>query len=297
MKVRLFDRFRFQRTQSGKAAQGRAFDSMLAVSLDGDDYHPRYGCSAYEVTADRVVSVWSPFPNVTVRTEVIPLPENWHVRIHRLTCGTDVYAAEGGFAIARDGNGEAAQTVGEKAAVVRAPWGTSAIYALSGYEQASVVTPEPNTNLMSPRTLLPTLTVRLAAGEHTLVCAVYGSPDGAAAPFYRRRFSAMQTWAEAAFFQMADKYRKYLPLAAEANMIPYMGGKGRWLPAPIRQQLVDGRLLAGADVAVLRATGDKAFLAEARRVEALLVNELMTFEKLNHDVGFMYFSPAARTTS
>jgi hypothetical protein len=44
------------------------------------------------------------------------------------------------------------------------------------------VTPEPNTNLMSPRTLLPTLTVRLAAGEHTLVCAVYGSPDGAADP-------------------------------------------------------------------------------------------------------------------
>ncbi len=174
--------FGFSVPKAGKLLKDGAFDSMLAVSLDGDTYHPRYGCVEYAVTADRVVSVWSPFPNVTVRTEVIPLPENWHVRVHRLTCGTDVYAAEGGFAIAREGSGEAVQTVDEKAAVVRAPWGTSAIYALSGYGQASVVTPEPNTNLMSPRTLLPTLTARLPAGEHTLVCAVYGSPDGAADP-------------------------------------------------------------------------------------------------------------------
>ncbi len=99
----------------------------------------------------------------------------------------------------------------------------------------------------------------------------------------------MQNWAEAAFSQMADKYRRTLPLAAEANMIPYMGGKGRWLPAPYDgNSWWTGGFWPGLMWQFYAATGDKTFLTEARRVEALLVDELMTFEKLNHDVGFMY---------
>ena len=38
--------------------------------------------------------------------------------------------------------------------------------------------PEPNTNLMAPRTLLPTLTARLEPGEHRLVSAVLGTRTG-----------------------------------------------------------------------------------------------------------------------
>ena len=38
--------------------------------------------------------------------------------------------------------------------------------------------PEPNTNLMAPRTLLPTLTAKLPAGEHVLVSAVLGTKTG-----------------------------------------------------------------------------------------------------------------------
>ena len=38
-----------------------------------------------------------------------------------------------------------------------------------------MIYPDPNTNLLHPRTMIPTLTNRLEPGEHLLVSAVFGS--------------------------------------------------------------------------------------------------------------------------
>ena len=54
----------------------------------------------------------------------------------------------------------------------------SAVKRLGGYTGGTVVLPEPNTNLMTPRTLLPTLTAKLEPGEHVLVSAVLGTVTG-----------------------------------------------------------------------------------------------------------------------
>jgi len=170
--------FGFSVPKAAKLLKDGALDSMLAVSLDGMTYCPRYGYTRYEVTDTQVSCEWSPFPGVTVASEIIPLAaDGWHVRRHRIRCQREIFTAEGGFAIRRDGDGEAAQTASDTMAVVRARWGASAVFAVHGYGQGVVITPEPNTNLMTPRTLLPTLTARLPAGEHTLVCAVYGTPS------------------------------------------------------------------------------------------------------------------------
>ncbi|MCE5343465.1 MAG: glycoside hydrolase family 88 protein [Eubacteriales bacterium] len=99
----------------------------------------------------------------------------------------------------------------------------------------------------------------------------------------------MQTWAKTTFDWMADKYSRNLRIAAEEEMIPYAGGHGRWQGAPYDgNSWWTGGFWPGLMWHFYAATGDEAFLLEARRVEKLLINELMTFEKLNHDVGFMY---------
>ena len=58
-------------------------------------------------------------------------------------------------------------------------YGTSAVFAVRGYDTGETVYPEPNTNLMYPRTVLPMLRAALPAGEHTLVCAVYADAGDA----------------------------------------------------------------------------------------------------------------------
>lgn len=169
--------FGFSVAKAQKLLKDGAFDNMLALSEDGDTYHPRYGCEEYAVGEDCVTSVWHPFAGVTVRTQIHPAGE-WHVRIHTIETDRELYAAEGGYAIARDGAGKPEQRAGEGVAVVLAPWGVSGVRSLKGYAEGVVVMPEPNTNLMAPRTLLPTLTAKLAPGTHTLVSAVYGSRTG-----------------------------------------------------------------------------------------------------------------------
>ncbi|MEG0995581.1 MAG: DUF2264 domain-containing protein, partial [Clostridia bacterium] len=160
--------FGFSVPKSNKLLKCGAFDSVLAVSEDGDTYHPRYGCEAFALAADSVTSVWHPFVGVTIETTIVPMGE-WHVRVHRIHSDRELYVAEGGYAIARDGEGKPEQRVDARGAVVLAPWGVSGVKALRGYEESVVVMPEPNTNLMAPRTLLPTLTGKLAAGENVLV--------------------------------------------------------------------------------------------------------------------------------
>ena len=169
--------FGFSVSKAQKLLRGGAFDNMLALSEDGDTYHPRYGCGEYQLLPDRVISVWKPFAGVEVESTLIPLGE-WHVRIHRIRSDRELYAAEGGYAISRDGEGKALVSQTNDEALAQAPWGLSGIKALKGYGGALVVIPEPNTNLMAPRTFLPTLTARLLKGESVLVCAVLGTQTG-----------------------------------------------------------------------------------------------------------------------
>ncbi len=179
--------FGFSVSKAQKLLKDGAFDNMLALSEDGDTWHPRYGCEDYEIREDCVLSTWHPFVGVTVRTELRPYGE-WHVRIHHITSDRELYAAEGGYAISRDGcdgsviYGQHAQTPLEvcengQAAVI-ASWGISGVMNLQGYDGQQNVMPEPNTNLMVPRTLIPTLTAKIGKGETVLISGVFGTKTG-----------------------------------------------------------------------------------------------------------------------
>ncbi len=166
--------FGFSVPKAQKLLKDGAFDNMLALSEDGDTFHPRYGCTDYAITQRSVTSTWKPFAGVTVQSEIIPVGE-WHVRIHRIHSDRELVAAEGGYAIARDGEGTAVAEADASSAAVIAPWGVSGVRGLSGYSEGVVVQPEPNTNLMTPRTLLPTMMAKLPKGDSVLVSAVYGT--------------------------------------------------------------------------------------------------------------------------
>lgn len=169
--------FGFSVSKSRLLLHAGAFDSMLAVSINGVTYHPRYGCESFAIEQNRVLATWRPIPEVTVETELIPMGM-WHIRKHRIRTRTEITIAEGGFAIAADGEGHCGLQVSQNGAAAVAPWGISGILALRGYNAAQVLKLEPNTNLMAPRTLLPTLTAKFGSGDHELVCAVLGTRSG-----------------------------------------------------------------------------------------------------------------------
>ena len=118
-----------------------------------------------------------------------------------------------------------------------------------------------------------------------------------------------------------DKYRATAPLAAEAGMLPYRGGE-RWLDSPFdgdswwtggfwpglmwqlwaasrreasplgRREACSGAYQAPHGGRLQNEASplgkDDWFKDEALRAEALLTEQFRAFERLNHDVGFMY---------
>ena len=87
----------------------------------------------------------------------------------------------------------------------------------------------------------------------------------------------------------AQKYRRTAADAAREGIIPYKSESGRWIASPYAGNgWWTGGFWPGLMWQLYAATKDGFFLAEARRVEKLLVHEFSVFTELNHDVGFMY---------
>ncbi|WP_327167319.1 hypothetical protein [Streptomyces subrutilus] len=124
-----------------------------------------------------VTATWSPYPDVRVYTWLVPAGE-WHVRIHRLTTGRPLHTAEAGFCVPAEPGGSPAR---EAAAGARATASAgnlvAAVRDLAGGRQGEVIRPDPNSHLMWPRTLLPTLRGTLDPGEHWLVTACFAGTE------------------------------------------------------------------------------------------------------------------------
>ena len=172
--------------EAGTLKKG-AFDSMLALKGGKDLWHARSGCDNFALSGQEVSFAWSPMDGVHIESRIIPVGM-WHVRKHVITTDRPLEGAEAAFAVPRDRAGlrlcdRIATDVQADAhsAVAHGDMGTSAIYALQGYTQGEVIVPEANTNLMAPRTVIPTLHTTIPAGTTTLVCAVW-SDAGDAVP-------------------------------------------------------------------------------------------------------------------
>ena len=99
----------------------------------------------------------------------------------------------------------------------------------------------------------------------------------------------MQQWIDEAWEKIVGKFTASSELAARMELIPYKSENGTWIASPFDG---DSWWTNGFWPALMwqlyAGTEDERFLREARRVEKLLQKELVSFELLNHDVGFMY---------
>lgn len=197
-----------------------ALASQLGFSDDGGEYWKTRRKSEYAALEHRdgkpvLVSIWKPFPDVTVRTTLIP-PEsetpNWHLRVHQIEAGREVMTADGSFAICnqRAGDGryldlyDAAKHEGTRPKIIgnydlNTPDGWSAgkdgafavskgavgIKALEDKVEraANLVNADPNSNLVESRTVIPTLQHTIKPGETvSYVSAIYAKPSGEGVP-------------------------------------------------------------------------------------------------------------------
>lgn len=148
-----------------------AFDNTLALSEDGLYFRAHAQDDAFEIVEDRVVHYWSPMPGVHIKSTIIPLGQA-HLRIHDIQTEKVLFVAEGGFSTTI----EASSTFSDhKFAQIDTPLGRSSIRALKGYDDANIVRPEVNTNVLYPRSIFPCLQGKIEPGQHRLISLITGA--------------------------------------------------------------------------------------------------------------------------
>ena len=173
--------FAFSVVKEAGALKKGAYDSMLALRRPNGLWHTRSGFESFELSETETLCAWKPMEGVHVRTRIVPC-SRWHVRCHDIDAEFPLEAAEGAFAVPSEAPGprpcESVPTRTAEAmdsALAHGPLGSTGVYAVAGYERGEVIRPEPNTNLMFPRTLIPTLHASIGSGRTRLVCAVYAA--------------------------------------------------------------------------------------------------------------------------
>lgn len=174
-------RYAFSVETEGRAFENGPFDNMLAFSEDGQLAAVRCRESMARIGPDWLYSAWSPMPEVEVETWLIARAP-WHLRIHRVSTGRHVRTVEGGFAVRRDdptpGPALQPELTDKLARIVTAQDVACIANVPAPLREAigrspRVVAPEPNTNLVAPRTWVPQLTCSLDPGEWSFGAWLY----------------------------------------------------------------------------------------------------------------------------
>ncbi|WP_028549725.1 DUF2264 domain-containing protein [Paenibacillus sp. UNC451MF] len=165
-------------------AQG-AFDSMLAISEGDNLYRVKRKTEESLISENGTIYTrWKPWLDVEVQTWLIP-GTPWHIRVHRIDSSRTLDLADGGFALGID-QGRiqlGSLQVDQRKHAIRASndLGSAGVQLLYGTGTVDLITPHSNTNLMHPRTVIPTVKMSIKPGSHWLVTAVYGEPFSSSA--------------------------------------------------------------------------------------------------------------------
>ncbi|HWT76063.1 MAG TPA: DUF2264 domain-containing protein [Mobilitalea sp.] len=128
--------------------QEAAPDSVLAFEVLGHIFM-RGQTQSYAVKEDKVISEWSPLPGIQVHTEIVPTKEG-HRRVHVIESAYECKAYDAGFALP-----------------ITKPEGCT-VRPLSGNGLVRMMKPDPNTNLINSKTLIPTVEYQINTGMNRI---------------------------------------------------------------------------------------------------------------------------------
>ncbi|AIQ46550.1 hypothetical protein R70723_12220 [Paenibacillus sp. FSL R7-0273] len=169
-------RFGFSVPRAEWGLEQASADSMLALSERDQLFRVRRVNEETWISGNVLYAKWRPWGDVEVQTWIVAgLP--WHVRIHKIKTGRPLTAAEGGYSLAAKQE-QQIEKAGNPGLSVQNTFGESGVCSLRGYTKAQLVYSNVNTNVLYPRTSLPSLLAELEPGSHLLISAVCGAPAG-----------------------------------------------------------------------------------------------------------------------
>lgn len=160
-------KFGFSIMRSNVTLAECAPDSMLAFEAYGYFFVKDVIEPEFTVSEERLSFSWSPIRGIHVDTVIEPT-ESGHVRTHRITSDISCTAYDCGFALSTDDRQSFDRCEkGEESSVVNGD-GYCAVRSLEGSGRGQVLIPDPNTNLMHPKTSIPMAVYQIRPGTQTI---------------------------------------------------------------------------------------------------------------------------------
>ncbi len=171
-------RFGFSISRSLLTLYESAADSTLTFEIAGR-FYPKSVTEEFTMSKEGITCKWSPIPEIRVETEIRPT-EKGHIRIHKIISEISCKAYDTGFALATeeglmaspDGWGSnplrVRQMTDGNSATVKSGDDYCTATSLSGDGKGQMLYPDPNTNLISPKTVIPMAVYEIYEGEQTI---------------------------------------------------------------------------------------------------------------------------------
>ena len=160
-------KFGFSIMRSNVTLAECAPDSMLAFEAYGYFFVKDVIEPEFTVSEERLSFSWSPIRGIHVDTVIEPT-ETGHVRTHRITSDIACTAYDCGFALSTDDRKPFERyEKGEESSVENGD-GYCVVRSLEGSGKGQVLIPDPNTNLMHPKTSIPMAVYQIHPGTQTI---------------------------------------------------------------------------------------------------------------------------------
>lgn len=160
-------RFGFSIARGNYELGQMAPDSSLCFQVGRYYYQRDVAQPGYSIGPEGITTRWSPLDGIQVTTTVQPTPTG-HIRTHVIESGFDCVAYDGGFAVnASDFEPNSRGAEGARA-WARCGKDFCAVAALEGGGAGEVLVPDPNTNLIFPKTVIPMAVYAIRKGTQTI---------------------------------------------------------------------------------------------------------------------------------
>lgn len=160
-------RFGFSVSRAPYTLAQTAPDSMLCFQV-GRLYYVRDTVEPeYHIGPEGIETRWSPVDGIQVTTRIEPTPTG-HIRTHTIQSGFDCRAYDCGFAVNADDRLSPVRRAQGGQAEVRCGEDFCAVASLEGAGRGEVLLPDPNTNLIFPKTAIPMTVYAIRRGTQTI---------------------------------------------------------------------------------------------------------------------------------
>lgn len=158
--------FGFNVSKSMISLEEAACDNMLCFVINGLVFTRRF-TTDYKVEDDRIVVSWSPIKGIDVTTQIIP-NDCGHERIHTINSEYDCIACDCGFAVASSDCHNCVTDQSPTGASAKNSFSSCAVIGGEGH----IISASPNTNIMYPKTVIPSVKYTVAKGTSQIKTTV-----------------------------------------------------------------------------------------------------------------------------